>query len=65
MNIVHFKRRVIPAHAIDRCCDCLDFKEFGAAYQDGNTCEHGMGGYDTVTGDAIPDWCPRLKEKTK
>jgi hypothetical protein len=59
MNKVNLKERIIPAHTITRCFDCPYFKEYGAAYTDGNTCEHeNYTSHKTVPGDEIPDECP-------
>lgn len=59
------KAVIIPARAayeVTRCFDCPYFKEYGARYQDGNTCQHDSVDYPLVSGYEIPDWCPELKE---
>lgn len=62
-----FRRVVlVPARAayeVTRCYDCPHFKEYGAAYQDGNVCEEDQNNdIRTVSGDTMPDWCPKAVE---
>lgn len=59
-NIAHFEREIIEPHSIERCCDCKYFKEYGAPYQDGNTCQAPGIECPQVTHFDIPDWCPFL-----
>ena len=65
INTVFFEERVIPAHSITGCGDCMDFNENGGPYNDGHTCGNLWSGDSLVQYDTIPDWCPRLPDSQK
>lgn len=64
-NTVFFEKRIIPAHSITGCEDCVDFHENGGHYGDGHTCSNPWSGDALIQYDTIPDWCPRLVAPTK
>lgn len=59
-NVVFVPEKIISAHSIDRCEDCIWFNEWGGAYGDAHACGHIGGPIDPVQRDDIPDECPLL-----